>query len=158
MPAYWVKMKNMPCPLKPNGNTPVGQEPSPPTHTATTQTAEVFRLVGSHMGRWQCKDEQYPHDVAMKKPNPWGLYDMHGNVYEWCSNWYGAEHYGKAPMEDPTGPEEGIYRVLRTGGWTTYASFCRFAIRFPSNPPDHRHQHVGFRGVLNVGLAPQTDK
>lgn len=117
-----------------------------------------FAWWGAIWGDGNAKIEQYPHDVATKKPNPWGLYDMHGNVYEWCSDWYGAGYYGKSPKKDPKGPEEGVYRVLRSGGWITYAHFCRSTIRFPDNPPDGRWQHVGFRVVVNVEPVPSPAK
>ena len=117
-----------------------------------------FAWWGAIWGDGNAKKEQYPHDVATKKPNPWGLYDMHGNVYEWCSDWYGADYYGKSPKKNPLGPVEGTYRVLRGGGWITYAHFCRSTIRFPDNPPDGRWQHVGFRVVLNVEPAPSPGK
>lgn len=113
-----------------------------------------FAWWGAIWGDGNAKHEQYPHDVATKKPNPWGLYDMHGNVYEWCSDWYAADYYGKSSREDPKGPDHGDFRVLRSGGWITYAHFCRSTIRFPDNPPEGRWQHVGFRVVLQDEAQP----
>ena len=85
--------------------------------------------------------EEYAHKVGWKKPNPWGLHDMHGNVWEWCSDWYDGKLAGGI---DPVGPNAGsYYRVLRGGNWDLYASYCRSAIRDGS--PTYRGTDVGFR-------------
>ncbi|MDO4571610.1 MAG: formylglycine-generating enzyme family protein, partial [Planctomycetia bacterium] len=82
------------------------------------------------------------HEVKTKQPNAWGLYDMHGNVWERCSDWYGG--YVESPTSDPKGPPSGSYRVLRGGSWNDYAEYCRSA--YQSNcSPTYSYGSVGFR-------------
>jgi formylglycine-generating enzyme required for sulfatase activity len=87
------------------------------------------------------------HPVGEKKPNAWGLYDMHGNVWEWCADWYG--NYQKGVVTDPRGPSTGSYRVYRGGGWGNPAAHCRSANR-RSNSPGYRTYNLGFRLVRLV--------
>ena len=86
------------------------------------------------------------HPVGQKKPNGWGLYDMHGNVMEWCQDWYGNYH-AKSPSEDPTGPWKGELRVLRGGCWRFSLSACRAADRQAIHAP-FGGPSVGFRVLL----------
>ena len=88
------------------------------------------------------------HRVGGKKPNAWGLRDMHGNVWEWCSNWYEKE-YPRGKVTDPAGPETGTSRVVRGGSWYDVPRFCRSAIR-SSSSPSFRVSYVGFRFVRTV--------
>jgi formylglycine-generating enzyme required for sulfatase activity len=88
------------------------------------------------------------HPVGTKKPNKWGLYDMHGNVWEWCADWYGD--YASSPVSDPKGPASGTSRVLRGGCWINCALNCRSAARFGVNPAP-RNAIIGFRVVCSSG-------
>lgn len=93
--------------------------------------------------------EEYPHRVAQKRANLFGLYDMHGNVGEWCSDRYGNNYYESSPSSDPRGPSSGSpSRVIRGGHWGGRPSFCRSAFR-SNGPPDYQSKRLGFR-VLRV--------
>jgi formylglycine-generating enzyme required for sulfatase activity len=82
------------------------------------------------------------HPVGGKKQNELGLYDMSGNVWEWCWDWYGA--YSAIGQHDPKGPEKGDFRVVRGGSWLNYAGICRVSHRIYS-APDYRNRDLGFR-------------
>ena len=108
----------------------------------------TFAWWGGIFGEGNAQYERYAHRVGQKKNNPFGLYDMHGNVYEWCRDWYARELAGGS---DPQGPSAGANRVIRGGAWAGEASSCRSAYRY-MYPPS-----VGFNALgLRVALIPKT--
>ena len=90
------------------------------------------------------------HPVGQLKANPFGLYDMHGNVWEWCQDWHGAYAQGGI-LEDPQGPDAGSARVLRGGSWGNGASFCRSAFRYAGCWV--RPHYDGFRVLVGVSVS-----
>jgi formylglycine-generating enzyme required for sulfatase activity/serine/threonine protein kinase/thiol-disulfide isomerase/thioredoxin len=95
----------------------------------------------------------YTAPVGSLAPNPFGLYDMIGNVDEWCSDWFDHNYFRNSPVIDPTGPETGVFRSFRGGSWGSIVQHMRCANRSRFEP-DHRAHHIGFRVVRNV--APNT--
>ncbi len=94
--------------------------------------------------------EQYAHQVGQKKPNAFGLYDMHGNVYEWCHDYYGEDYYKQSSEKDPTGPTSGSARVVRGGSWVLSSRATRSA--------DRGRGGAGFRGnFLGFRLVRELD-
>ena len=136
---------------------------------AGTRTEHYFGDGTSELGDYawfdenaSSKGEDYPHAVGQKKPNTWGLYDMHGNVYEWCRDWYDEKFYAKAKDVDPENTTEARYRVIRGGSWLSLPRSCRTASRDGGDNwgGDNRYRgrfrlrggfHSGFRVVVLDG-------
>ena len=138
-----------------NGKLPAGESYRLPTEAqweyacrAGTQTkfsfgnADVqFGDYGWFNGNTKNIGQEFPHKIGMKKPNPAGLFDMHGNVWEWCSDWYGEKLPGGT---DPVGPGGDVLRVHHGGGWWDALDLCRSANRGRS-VPSLRNSNLGFR-------------
>ncbi len=88
-----------------------------------------------------------PGPVAQKKPTPPGVYDLFGNMAEWCYDWYAADYYTRSPRRNPLGPENGQMKVIRGGSWANYAHSIRVSNRGALGP-DNNNITVGFRVVI----------
>jgi formylglycine-generating enzyme required for sulfatase activity len=92
---------------------------------------------------------QATHPVGQLAPNAWGLHDLHGNVHEWCADWFDRNYYSASPSRHPPGPRTGLARALRGGDWGSEDWYCRCASRSLSSP-ERRSPRVGFRVVRDV--------
>lgn len=117
---------------------------------------------------WVCPDDA-PHprerawpDLAVggRKPNQWGIHDMHGNAWEWCQDWWDKDYYSKSPLTDPQGPAEGHFKVLRGGAVKSYGRFARSAFRLfinPDVPDDDRTLLTSARLVITLPSDPRDE-
>jgi sulfatase modifying factor 1 len=120
------------------------------------QVANVFDAQTAKLWpHWQAmalqgSDEHvFTAPVGSFAPNAWGLFDMHGNAWEWVSDWHADDYYARSPLNDPQGPATGEVRVRRGGSWHTWAFYARSAFR-NWNAPDTRYTLVGFRLVREL--------
>ena len=95
-----------------------------------------------------------PRPVGKKLPNPWGIYDLYGNTWEWCNDFYQVDYYQESPEKNPKGPETGDNKVLRGGSWDSDADQCRSSFRYNEVPGYtdicFGYDIYGFRCVKNV--------
>jgi len=124
-----------------------------PFHTGEISTTDLANFDGNYLDQ-NCLTGRYfgkTATVGSYPPNGWRLYDLHGNVREWCLDWYGETYYnqckGQGIVDDPLGPETGSLRILRGGSWDDYLQGCRSARRY-FELPGYRYHFIGFRPVF----------
>jgi formylglycine-generating enzyme required for sulfatase activity len=117
------------------------------------QLSKEFKYSGSNIAdsvAWTDGNaDNRVHPAGKKKPNELGVFDMSGNVFEWCSDWYSPEYYKISPNLNPKGPDEGTQHVMRGGSWFFDRAGTRVADRDKGNP-DFRYGYVGFRLCRNA--------
>lgn len=135
---------------------------STPFHCGSTLSSKQANFNGNHPYGGADKGPylRHPEKVGSFPPNAWGLHDMHGNVWQWCNDFYDPDYYSKSPKEDPKGPEKGVmptgfpddfFRVVRGGCWLDEGRACRSARRFRlMGHRDAAYRWVGFRVACNV--------
>ena len=125
---------------------------------AGTTTAYSFGDNADDLNRYAWFGEDFArggtHPVGKKLPNPWGLYDVHGNAWEWVQDYYSDSYYRESPSSDPRGPAAGRQHVVRGGSWHQTSDSWRSSFRKPY-PPTYRGISIGFRLVMDVDHVQQ---
>ena len=154
-PAYYVSWEDIVNMFLPRLNSITGKTFRLPTEAEWEYAArggnksKGYKYSGSNnLGdvAWYCDNSsREANPVGTKAPNELGIYDMSGNVWEWCSDWYGS--YSSSAQSNPTGPSSGSGRVYRGGSWFNYAQNCRVSCRGYDLNPDYHYSFLGFRLV-----------
>jgi len=128
---------------------------------AGTQTSYFFGNSPSKLSDYAWFDKNsggHPQPVGLKRPNPWGLYDICGDIWQWCNDFYQVDYYEQSPVQDPRGPETGETRVVRGGSWKFSDDNCRSGYRYNESPGRvdvcFGYDIYGFRCVRKASLIP----
>jgi formylglycine-generating enzyme required for sulfatase activity len=130
-----------------------GDDPDSLARIANVADASFFRAIPTYYPREKTistdDGQVFPAKVGSYPPNAFGLYDVHGNVWEWTNDWWSDDYYAQSPVDDPPGPATGTEKVRRGGAWHTAPLFCRITFR-NYNRIESRYPNLGFRVVRNA--------
>jgi formylglycine-generating enzyme required for sulfatase activity len=130
---------------------PTGAQWEYACRAGTTTMYNTGAVISDNTGWYEVNSEHKTHEVGQKPANAWGLYDMHGNVYEWCWDWCwnGYNDYSREAQTNPMGPNWGNLREARGGSWNYASVYMRSACQV-ANYPDYKLSDLGFRLVRNI--------